>query len=130
MSGTADAVETELIWQYEDLLPEVASPIGDGERFYYGTSIGDLVCLDAETGEELWVEECDDGFYSSPVLVGDRIYILDREGLMYIYRAGAAYELIATIPIGEEISATPAFMDGRIYLRTHEHLYCIEQSDA
>ena len=45
---------------------------------------------------------------------------------MYIVRAGAEYEEIATRAIGEETFATPAFMDGRIYVRTTAHLYCIE----
>ena len=71
-----------------------------------------------------------EGFYSSPVLVGDRIYISDMAGQMYIVKAGSAYELIATRKMGEEVFATPAFMDGRIYVRTQKHLFCIEQANA
>jgi outer membrane protein assembly factor BamB len=121
----ADAVE--LKWEYDDLLPEVSSPLGDGERFYFATSIGELVCLDAASGEELWLEELSDGFYSSPVLVGDKIYLLDMEGTMHIMRASATAEVIASVSLGEEETfATPAFMDKRIYIRTNEHLICIE----
>jgi len=126
LSGSAGAVQSEILWQYDQYLPEVASLVSDGERLYFATSIGDLVCLDAKTGEELWVEEVDEGFYSSPVLVGDRIYILDREGTMFIYRAAAEYELLGSPSLGETTFATPAFMDGRIYIRTETQLYCIE----
>ncbi|MCH7910877.1 MAG: PQQ-binding-like beta-propeller repeat protein, partial [Candidatus Hydrogenedentes bacterium] len=127
LTGTADAIQTEILWEYDNLLPEISSPVGDGERFYFATSYGELVCLDAVSSEEKWLEEVSDaGFYSSPVLVGDRLYILDKEGTMYIVRAGAEYEEIATRAIGEETFATPAFMDGRIYVRTTAHLYCIE----
>lgn len=126
LTGTKGAIQTEILWEYEDLLPEVSSPVGDGERFYFATSIGDLVCLDAASGEELWAEELSYGFYSSPVLVGDRLYILDMEGKMYIVRAASEFELIGTSDTGEPTFATPAFMDGRIYLRTAEKLYCIE----
>ncbi len=122
--------ETEVLWEYDDLLPEVSSPVGDGERFYFATSMGEIVCLDAKTGEELWLAELDDGFYSSPVLVGDKLYILDIPGNMQIIRAGAEYELIKTIAMGEDTFATPAFLDGRIYLRTANHLYCIEAQDG
>ena len=62
IGGTADAVESEIIWESDDLLPEISSPVGDGERFYFGTSAGEFVCLDAATGEELWVEEPGDAF--------------------------------------------------------------------
>ena len=68
----------------------------------------------------------DDGIYSSPVVVGGRIYILDLPGNMYILRASAEHEQIAKIAMGEETFATPAFTDGRIYLRTATQLYCIE----
>ena len=69
-----------------------------------------------------------DGFYSSLVLVGDRLYILDMEGNMYIMKASSTFETIATVAIGEGTFATPAFLEDRIYLRTNEHLFCIEGS--
>ncbi|MFA6239309.1 MAG: PQQ-binding-like beta-propeller repeat protein [Candidatus Hydrogenedentales bacterium] len=123
-------VTPKVLWEFDEYLPEVSSPVGDGERFYFGTSTGTLVCLDAKTGTKLWAEELSEGFYSSPVLVGDRIYISDMAGQMYIVKAGSAYELIATRKMGEEVFATPAFMDGRIYVRTQKHLFCIEQANA
>lgn len=126
LGDAGGTVQAEILWQFDDLLPEVSSPVGDGERFYFGTAFGDFVCLDAETGEEVWVQEIGEGFYSSPVLVDDRIYILDMEGTMFIFRAGPVYELIASHALHEPTFATPAFLDGRIYLRTFENLYCIE----
>jgi outer membrane protein assembly factor BamB len=126
----ATGIEAAIAWEYDELLPEVSSPVGDGERFYYGTSHGILVCLDAKTGEQLWEAELDSSFYSSPVLVGDRLYILDTAGNMYIIKASSTYELMATIPTGEDTYATPAFLDGRIYLRAVGHLYCIEQPNV
>ncbi|MBX7255737.1 MAG: PQQ-binding-like beta-propeller repeat protein [Candidatus Hydrogenedentes bacterium] len=122
-----DAIEPKVLWEYDEYLPEVASPVGDGERFYFGTSGGTLVCLNAKTGEKLWSEDMSDGFYSSPVLVGDRIYVADTGGKMYIVKASSTFELIATRDMGEQVFATPAFMDGRMYVRTQKHLYCIEQ---
>ncbi len=124
------AVTPKMLWEYDEYLPEVASPVGDGERFYFATSVGELVCLNAKTGEEHWVHEVNDGFYSSPIIVGDRIYVLDMGGNMHIMRAAATAEVIATIAMGEETFATPAFMDGRIYIRTPEHLYCIEHATS
>lgn len=122
--------EAKVIWQFDELLPEVSSPVGDGERFYFGTSFGALVCLDATTGKKVWEQEFPEGFYSSPVLVGDRLYIADKVGQMYIVKASSTYELIAQQSIGDHAFATPAFMDGRIYVRTGGQIYCIEQSNA
>jgi outer membrane protein assembly factor BamB len=121
-------VESTVSWQYDYLLPEISSPVGDGERFYFGTAIGDLVSLNATTGEEAWVHECEDGFSSSPVLVGDLLYVGDMAGNMYIMKASDTFELVAQIPMGEPVYATPAFLDGRMYIRTETKLYCIEAS--
>jgi outer membrane protein assembly factor BamB len=132
VNGSADSMDREVIWDFDGYLPESSSPVGDGERFYFATSYGELVCLNAappaegESVEELWVAEIANRFVSSPILVGDKIYILDDEGTMYIVRAGSEYELIGTSSIGEPTMATPAFMDGRIYIRGEDNLYCIE----
>lgn len=126
LSGSEGAVQSEILWEWDDLLPEVSSPVGDGERFYFGTSFGDFVCLDAKTGAEVWVEEMGDGFYSSPVLVGDRVYALDTEGTMFIFETGNEFKLLTSVPMDEPSFATPAFLDGAIHLRTSENLYCIE----
>lgn len=126
LGGTADAVEATVAWEFTDLLPEISSPVGDGERFYFGTTVGDIVCLDAKTGENLWTHEADDGFDSSAILVGDRIYIADKAGNMYIVRASAAYEEVGKLKLGEASYATPAYLDKRMYVRTPEQLYCIE----
>jgi len=126
LGGTAEAVETEVVWQYDDRLPEVSSPVGDGERFYLGTAIGEFVCLDAQTGEVLWIAETNDGIYSSPIFVGDRIYVADMRGNMYIFKASDTLEELAVVSLGEAVHTTPAFLDGRIYIRTETQLYCIE----
>jgi outer membrane protein assembly factor BamB len=116
----------EILWQYGDYLPEIASPLAAKERFFIPTTAGDIVCLDAETGAVKWEQEFDDGFNSSPILVGNRIYAIDLGGVVHIFDAEAdTYHEIASIEMGELIHATPAFAKGRIYIRGDEYLYCI-----
>ncbi len=117
----------EIIWQYDNYLPEIASPVAGEHLFFMATTAGDLVCLDAKTGEAKWEQECDEGFNSSPVLVGDRIYVIDLAGVVHIVKATETYEQIALIEMGEPVYATPAFVDGRIYIRSNAHLTCIGQ---
>ncbi|MBI2433507.1 MAG: PQQ-binding-like beta-propeller repeat protein [Candidatus Hydrogenedentes bacterium] len=128
LNGTAEAIQPEIAWQYDSFLPEVSSPVLDGERVYFATSAGQLVALDTKAGTELWVEELAESFYSSPVLVGDKVFILGTEGKMYIVQAGSDFALLATLNVGEGTFATPAYLDGKIYLRSTGHLYCIESS--
>ena len=126
-SGTAQA---GVAWEYEDLLPDIASPVGGDGHFYLVTSFGDAVCLDAATGANVWTHEFDEGFSSSPICVGDRIYALDLQGVMHIFKTSPAFALIAAPELGEPAFATPAYLDGRIYVRTDKHVICIGQPDA
>jgi outer membrane protein assembly factor BamB len=130
VDGPADTLERELLWTYTDLLPDISSPAGDGERFYIGTSYGEVVALDAKTGEELWLEEVGDGFYSSPIIVGDRIFVFDGEGVMHVVRAASTYEHITSAELGEKVYTIPAILDGRMYIRGETNLYCIENKDV
>jgi len=125
--GEADgAVQSEIAWQWDEYLPDVASPVASDDHFYIATSMGDIACIDRESGKTVWLQEFDEGFYSSPILVGDRIYAMDREGGMHIFGTGSAFELISAPELHEPSGATPAYLDNRIYVRTHGHLLCIE----
>jgi outer membrane protein assembly factor BamB len=42
-----------------------------------------------------------------------------------VLSAGAEFKVLARNEFGESIFATPALADGRIYLRTAHHLYCL-----
>ena len=119
--------EAKILWQYDDYLPEIASPVAAEDFFFIATTVGDLVCLDAKTGEVKWEHECDEGFNASPLLVGDRIYAIDLEGVVHIFKVTETYEALGAIPMGEPVSATPAIVNDRIYIRTEKHLYCIGQ---
>jgi outer membrane protein assembly factor BamB len=115
----------EIAWQWDEALPDVSSPVGTDTHFYVTTSRGQIACLDAKTGAVAWIQEYDEGYYASPIVVGDRIYSVDKAGMTQIFKTGATYELIGAPKFGEETFATPAFMDGRIYVRTVKTLLCV-----
>lgn len=117
--------EPEMLWQYDEFLPDIASPLASEEFCFVPTTAGDMICLDAQTGEVLWEQMFDEGFNSSPILVGGRIYAIDLSGVVRIIEAAKEYKEIATIEMGEPVFATPAFVGNRIYIRTDWDLYCI-----
>jgi outer membrane protein assembly factor BamB len=113
------------IWEMYDDLPDVASPLAAGELVVAAASYGVVTCLEAATGGVVWRQEFEAGFYASPVLAGGRLYLLDRAGVMRILEASREARLLASPAIGEPADATPAFRDGRIFLRGLRHLFCI-----
>ena len=49
---------------------------------------------------------------------------------MHIAQAGPEYKELGKCELGEECYASPAFADGRIYIRGVKNLYCIGQAAA
>ena len=120
---------SELVWEYDENLPDTSSPIATDKYLIFACSYGYIVCLDAKTGEMLWEQEFDDGFYSSPILVGDNVYAMDLQGVTHIFKADKEYKSIAEPALGETSACTPAFAGNRMYVRGENNLYCISEGN-
>ncbi|MCK4760978.1 MAG: PQQ-like beta-propeller repeat protein [Candidatus Aminicenantes bacterium] len=114
-----------LAWEYDDDLSEVASPVATEEFVIMASSYGSVTCLRGKSGEKYWVHEFDHGFYSSPILVGDNVYLMDMNGVMFIFKAAKEFEMVGKNELGEKAVTIPAFSNGRIYIRAEKHLFCI-----
>jgi len=115
----------KLLWESEDDLSEVASPVATKDIVVMAASYGTLSCLDSKTGESLWIYEADEGFYSSPMIVGDKIYVMEVSGRMNVLEAGKELKVISQNDLGEKASTIPAFYKNKIYIRGENNLYCI-----
>ena len=114
-----------IVWESNEYLPEVASPVTAGELLYVATSYGVLACYNAKTGEKYWEHEANAGFYASPVIADGKVYALDMEGVMHIFRDDRDKQLIGQPALEEATVATPAFANERIYIRGENNLFCI-----
>jgi outer membrane protein assembly factor BamB len=115
----------EVAWQWEETLPDTASLLATPEHVFMATRGRELVCLGAKDGKLLWQQEYTSQCYASPILAGGRVYALDMDGVTHIVEAAGEYRAVATCPLGENAGATPAFADGRIYIRGFKNLYGI-----
>ena len=88
---------------------------------------GILTCLDAATGQaaqERAASPAASNYYASPVAGDGKVYLLSQRGTLSVVSAENEWKVIHSAEFGEEGYATPALLDGRIYLRTSGHLYC------
>lgn len=113
------------LWEDNEFTPEISSLVATDDHLFVATSYGAVACYDARTGKVLWENYFDYEFYSSPIIVGDRVYLTDVPGNTFIFRASGKFELLATSPLGERVYTTPAFANGKIFIRAAKNLYCI-----
>jgi outer membrane protein assembly factor BamB len=111
-------------WQLTGKLPDVSSPVVVDGLLFMATGNGQLTCVDAATGKELWNRKSP-RCYASLVAGGGRVYALGRDGTMLIFAAERAYRELAACRLGDGSDATPALGDGRIYIRGRNHLWCL-----
>jgi outer membrane protein assembly factor BamB len=119
--GAADPI----VWENDEYLPEIASPVVAGGLIFIATSYGVLVCYDAATGEKYWEEEAQQGFSASPMVADSKLFAMDSGGIMHIFSLSKEKKKLGTPALGEQAYASPAFSDGTIYLRGVKYLYCI-----
>jgi outer membrane protein assembly factor BamB len=123
--GQGDVTQTNIAWSADSGLPDICSPLTNGDLLFLLQTYGLMTCYDAKTGQIVWDNDFAETFNASPSLVGDKVYLLTADGLMIIIKADRKLEEVARYDIGEKTNSTPAFLDGRIYIRGKENLYCI-----
>ena len=124
--GRGDVTATAILWQGEDGMPDTCSPLATEEFVFLLASYGTLTCYDAADGNVLWAEDFDEDFAASPSLVGNRLYLIGRTGKAWIVEPSREKcQRIGQADLGEECVTSPAFQDGRIYLRGKKHLFCL-----
>jgi len=116
---------TEVVWEFDEELSEVSSLLATGDYLIMAASYGTVSCLNSKTGERFWYHDFDDGFYSSPILVDDNVFLMDMTGKMVIFKADKEFQLVGECVLGENAVTIPAFMHNRIYIRGERHLFCI-----
>ena len=67
-------------------------------------------------------------YYASPVAADGKVFLASEEGKITVLNAAAKWEVLGVNDLGEEIHATPALSEGRIYVRTRTSLYCFGTS--
>ena len=126
--GAGDVTRTHVRWQSDKKAGYVPSPLLHDGLLYAVSDSGLFRCYDTVNGKVVWEHALKAPFYSSPVLVGDRIYVFDREGKGYVIKAGRQFDLLARNELPDGVFATPVILNGRIYLRTLKDFYCLGET--
>ncbi len=124
--GEGDVTSTHVLWRHQKFVPFCASPVVAGGCVFGVKDGGILTTLDIASGSELKTARVagNGNYYASPVAADGRVFLVDQNGELTIVKAAGDWEELSSADFGEQVYATPAIVDGRLYLRTVGHLYC------
>jgi outer membrane protein assembly factor BamB len=118
-----------LVWTLDRDTPYVPSPLlYDGILYFLKSNSAILSAFDAQTGKPHYQATRIEGLqnvFASPVGAAGRIYIPSQEGVTVVLKHGPAVEQLALNKLDDGFNASPALVDGELYLRGFKSLYCI-----
>ncbi|MCH8215742.1 MAG: PQQ-binding-like beta-propeller repeat protein [Planctomycetes bacterium] len=126
MGGRGDVTDSHLTWKTKSYAPKTPSMLCYGKELYYVADNSYMTCADALTGKEHWQQRLGGTFSASPVLAGDRLYVVSEKGVTSVIAAGTTYTLLAKNDLAEKSFASPAVSGKAIFIRTEHHLHRIE----
>jgi len=132
LGGTGDVTDSHVAWtKIMDgrVKVDVPTPAIYGGKIYICADRGNASCFDLKSGKQIWslpLERNRTGYSASPVIAAGRMYVTREDGKSFVINIeNDKPELLASNDIDEFTVATPAFVDGMIFMRTHDHLWCI-----
>lgn len=129
--GTLDPEQVRVLERQG--IPEVPSPLVHGGTILLIKNGGILSGIEQSSGKRLFrLRTPGRGtHYASPVRRGAHLVLASGGGQISVLDlSGARPEVRFTRDLEEPISATPAIVDGVLYVRTHEHLFAFGSSSS
>jgi outer membrane protein assembly factor BamB len=126
MGGEGDQSSTAVRWHYQKPVPQVPSTLLYQNVLYMINDSGILLSFDPVTGKVLKqgrLRGAIDKYFASPVAADDKVFLIGQAGAVSVLKAGGDWEVLAVNELDDEVFATPAIADGRIYIRTRSALY-------
>ena len=136
-TGTGNVTKTHSVWRVDNVKAGYTGLLIKDEILYVVADTGNLHAYDSKTGDPLWEHDLGQVGKGSPVWADGKIYVMEVNGNIHILKPSregceslSHVELIGTSDTGpDEIYASPAIVDGRVFLVTRDRMICLGQKD-
>lgn len=118
-------------WRFQKNIPYIPAPLLYGGVLYLVKTGGIITTLDPATGRMLKQGRSPGAlgeYNASPVAADGKVFLASQEGKITVLNAAGEWEVLAVNELGDEINATPALSEGRLYVRTRGVVYCFGKS--
>lgn len=127
-----------LVWRYDGENPKVSEQtmhrtLGSAaikDDILFITDQNGLVhCLDAKTGKAHWTHNLFASSWSTPLIVGEHVYIADTAGKMTIFKLSKEKALVSdeNLNLDDPVNTTPVVANGVLFVATFPTLYAIAE---
>jgi outer membrane protein assembly factor BamB len=126
LGGRGDMTATAVRWRYQRPVPQVPSTLLYQGALFMVNDSGILTSFDPATGAVLKqgrLKGAIDKYFASPVGADGKVFLVSQDGTVSVVSAAGTWDILAVNTLGDEVFATPAIGDGRIYIRTKSMLY-------
>jgi outer membrane protein assembly factor BamB len=113
-------------WKYTRPVPQVPSTLLYNNVLFMINDSGILLSFDPATGNLLKqgrLKGAIDKYFASPVGADGKVFLVSQDGTLSVVSAKGDWEIVSVNPLEDEVFATPAIADGRIYVRTKTQLF-------
>jgi outer membrane protein assembly factor BamB len=133
LGGHGDMTGSAVRWRYQRPVPQVPSTLLYGGVLFMVNDSGILLSIDPANGKVLKqgrLKGAIDKYFASPVGADGKVFLVSQDGTASVVEAKGEWEILAVNPLDDEVFATPAIADGRIYVRTKTALYCFGNKES
>jgi outer membrane protein assembly factor BamB len=132
-TGTGDVTETHGLWRQDGVKAGYTALLSHDGMLFVVADIGNMICYDCESGERLWEHDLGTVGKGSPVWADGKIYATEVNGNMHILKPSrTGCEVLSHVSLNsangvgkDEIYASPAIANGRVYLVARDRTICI-----
>lgn len=125
--GPAIITKTHELWRNPKQVAFTSSPVLAGNRVYQTVLTGELYCVDADSGEDLWhTKLAASQIHASPAWGDGKLYVPMNDGTFHILRpSDKGAEELQKLQLEGNCLGAPAIADGRIFVHTTTRLYAL-----
>ncbi len=123
--GHGDVTKTNITWTSDVNVPDISSPVSNGELVFTINASGQLTCFDAKQGTKLWEHDFEMECHTSPSLAGNRLYLFSVKGTAVVVEAGRQFKELFRTEMGDAFHASPAFVPEGIILRGVTNIWAL-----
>lgn len=124
--GRGVITDSHVAWKLKRGVSNKPSILLIDDLIYMISDAGILNCVEAKTGQLVWLKRIGGEFSASPIYADGRIWLFDEEGKATVIKPGRAFELVAENKLDEGCLASPAVSGKALFVRTRTHLYRLE----